>query len=203
MKRNLAGHRGAAVAAARGLMGVVLGVALVACAAQPPGETAATDPGPLDSPRTTAAPTEAAPDVALFIQADTVLGPKNLTEEERPVKTCVQTNRFAQNEEVVWRVSVIDPLTGEALDDTQLESVVVQLPGESLDMRYGPHPRENPVDFFWTVAWMVPEGYPTGTVEFTVEATDSAGRTGTYEQFKVEAAMLTVTDEVREAIPEG
>jgi hypothetical protein len=200
MVRNLVGRRATAIA--RSFIIPLVAVALVACA-QPPGQEPTPDPAPADTPGTAPAPTEAPPpEVDLFINADTVLGPKNLTAEERPLKTCVQMSRFAQNEEVVWRVSVIDPLTGEALDDSQLASVVVHLPGESLDMRYGPHPRDNPVDFFWTVAWMVPEGYPTGTIPFTVEATDNTGRTGTYEQFKVEAAMLTVTDEVREVIPE-
>lgn len=63
-------------------------------------------------------------------------------------------------------------------------------------------PNVNPVDFFWTVGWVVPEGYPTGTVPYTVNATAKDGRTGVYEQFKVALAMLTVTDEVRPIIAE-
>ena len=67
----------------------------------------------------------AAPGDLLFIDADTVQGPANLTEEERPLLSCVQDSRFARNEEIVWRVKVIDPLTGQPMDDTGLESVEV------------------------------------------------------------------------------
>ena len=156
---------------------------LAACSAAAPVAT----PGPT-------------PVAALFIDVDTVLGPNNLTEEERPTKTCVQANRFAHNEEVVWRVKVVDPLTGKPMDDAALASVQVKLPDQTLDLRYGGHPRDTPVDFFWTVGWDVPETYPTGTVAYTVNATAKDGRTGTYEQFKVALAMLTVTDEVRPII---
>ena len=147
----------------------------------------------------TAAPAPT-PVAALFIDADTVLGPKNLTDEEKPSKSCVQDSRFAHNEQAVWRVKVIDPLTGNGMDDTALASVQVTLPDQTLDLHYGGHPNANPVDFFWTVSWTVPEGYPTGTVPYTINATASDGRTGTYEDFKVAAAMLTIIDEVRPII---
>jgi hypothetical protein len=147
----------------------------------------------------TAGPT---PLAALYIDADTVQGPANLTEAERPTKTCVQGNRFAHNEEVVWRVKVIDPLTGKPMDDAALTSLQVVLPDQTLDLHYGGHPRDTPVDFFWTVGWDVPEGYPTGTVGYTVKATSKDGRTGTWEEIKVAAAMLQITDEVRPIIAE-
>jgi hypothetical protein len=145
---------------------------------------------------------EAGSDGVLFIDADTVLGPTNLTEEERPTKVCVQASRFAQNEEVVWRVKVFDPLTGQPMDDTMLASLEVKLPTETLVLHYGGHPRDTPVDFFWTVGWDVPEGYPTGAVEYTIDATALDGRTGTWEQFGVSLAQLTITDEVRPIIEE-
>jgi hypothetical protein len=138
----------------------------------------------------------------LFIDSDMVLGPTNLTDEEKPTKTCVQGNRFAHNEEVVWRVKVLDPLTGQPMDDTTLASVQVMLPTETLDLRYGGHPRDTPVDFFWTVGWDIPEDYPTGAVEYIINATALDGRTGTWEQFGVTLAQLTVTDEVRSIIEE-
>lgn len=174
------------------LLGLILAAGLAACS------------GAAATPAPTAAPT-AAPPVAtkLFIDVDTVLGPKNLTDEEKPLKTCVQLSRFAHNEQVVWRVRVMDPVTGQALDDKALTGVNVQLPGEALAMRYGPHPSKNPVDYFWTVSWTVPAGYPSGTLAFSVAATGADGRTGTWEQMKVPAAMLTITDDVREEIPES
>lgn len=191
MSRSFISHRRLAA----GLATAFVGAVLAACAQAPDATSTPTAPE--------AAPT-AAPPVAefLFIDADTVLGPTNLTPEERPLKTCVQLSRFAHNEEIVWRVKVFDPLTGEPMDDTLLASVQVVMADQTLDLHYGPHPRDNPVDFFWTVGWDVPEDYPSGTISHTIEATAVDGRTGTWEQFGVGAAMLTVTDEVRPIIAE-
>lgn len=136
----------------------------------------------------------------LFIDSDIVLGPTNLTDEEKPTMTCVQGNRFAHNEDVVWRVKVLDPLTGQPMDDTTLASVQVVLPTETLDLHYGGHPRDTPVDFFWTTGWLIPEDYPTGAVAYAINATANDGRVGTWEQFGVSLAQLTVTDEVRSII---
>ncbi len=148
-----------------------------------------------------ASPSPAAAAV-LFVDADTVLGPKNLTEAETPTKVCVQANRFARNEEIVWRVKVFDPATGKPMDDTALTTVEVRLPNEALAMHYGPHPRQTPVDNFWTVAWDVPSDYPTGALPYTIVATAKDGRSGTYEEFKVSLAQLTVTEDVRPIVPE-
>jgi len=163
-------------------LGVAAGLLLAACQAAAP----------------TPAPTAA---VDLVLVADTVQGPANLTPEEKASgAVCVQKNRFAKNEEIVWRVRVIDPATGEAMDDQALSSVVVHLPDQDLDLHYGPHPRDNPVDFFWTTAFDVPETYPTGLLAYTIDATAADGRTGTYNQFGVALAQLQVTDEVRPVI---
>ena len=142
----------------------------------------------------------AAPGDWLFIDADTVWGPANIPEDERASKSCVQTNRFARNEEIVWRVKVLDPVTGEPMDDTMLESVQVVLPDQVLDMRYGPHPRDTPADFFWTYGWDIPEDYPTGELAYTVSAASTDGRSGVYEQFGVSPARLIITEEVRPII---
>ncbi len=188
---------------ALGLGTAFLGAALVGCAAQPGQQTpGAETAAPSATTAASQAPSAAPVAEALFIDSDTVLGPTNLTEEEQPLKTCVQMSRFAHNEEVVWRVKVIDPVTGEPMDDTALESVVVVMGDQTLDLHYGPHPRDTPVDFFWTVGWEVPEDYPTGTVNYTIEATAADGRTGTWQEFGVEAAMLTVTEDVRPVISE-
>lgn len=189
MSRSFISHRRLAA----GLATAFVGAVLAACAQAPDATSTAPE-----------ATSTAAPPVAefLFIDADTVLGPTNLTPEEQPLKTCVQVSRFAHNEEIVWRVKVFDPLTGEPMDDTLLASVQVVMADQTLDLHYGPHPRDNPVDFFWTVGWDVPEDYPSGTISYTIEATAVDGRTGTWEQFGVGAAMLTVTDEVRPIIAE-
>lgn len=138
----------------------------------------------------------------LFIDADTVWGPDNIPEDEVQALACVQGSRFAKNEEVVWRVKVFDPMTGQPMDDTTLASVQVKLPTETLDLHFGPHPRNEPVDNFWTTGWLIPEDYPTGVVDYTIEATALDGRIGTWNQFGVTLAQLQVTDEVRPTIEE-
>lgn len=181
---------------------VVLAATLAACA-QEPGQSAE-PPSAAPSVDESTVPSASAEPVAqfLFLDADTVLGPTNLTAEEQPTKVCVQANRFAHNEDVVWRVKVFDPLTGEALDDTVLASVQVVMPDQTLDLHYGPHPRDDPLGFFWTTSWVVPEGYPDGVINYTIEATANDGRTGTWEQFEVAAANLTVTADIRPVIEE-
>ena len=179
---------------------VVLAAGLVACAEEPGQSAAPSSAAPSVAEST--APSAAPVGQFLFIDADNVLGPTNLTAEERPTKTCVQASRFAHNEEVVWRVKVFDPLTGEPMDDTVLASLKVVLPDQTLDLHYGPHPRDNPLGFFWTTSWVVPEGYPDGVINYTIEATANDGRTGTWEQFEVAAANLTVTADIRPVIAE-
>jgi hypothetical protein len=179
----------------------LLAVALVACADEP-GPTTATEPS--DAAASVAESVQPAESEAaaqfLFLDADTVLGPENLTEDEQPALTCVQWSRFAHNEQVVWRVKVFDPQTGEEMDDSAVATVRVTLPDQMLDLHYGPHPRENPLGFFWTTSWVVPEDYPEGVINYTIEAEATDGRTGTWEQFEIAAANLTVTEDVRPII---
>lgn len=176
---------------------VVLAATLVACA-QEPGQS--TKPSSAASVVESTAPSAAPVGQFLFLDADTVLGPTNLTAEEKPTKTCVQWNRFAHNEDVVWRVKVFDPLTGKPMDDSMIVSVKVVLPDQTIDLHYGPHPKTDPLGYFWAGSWVVPEGYPDGVINYTIEATATDGRTGTWEQFEVAAANLTVTADVRPVI---
>lgn len=139
----------------------------------------------------------------LVIQADTVRGSANIPEEERAGTVCVLQSRYARNSDIVWRASVLDPVTGEELDDSELTSVTVELAdGETIEMEYGEHPRENPTDEFWAGAWDVPADYATGTLEYTITAEAEDGRTATYEPFMVESSELTITDEVLTPIEE-
>ena len=150
----------------------------------------------------TASPSAAPVTAKLILQADTVWGPKNIAKADLAGKICVQRNLFARNEEIVWRVKVIDPATGNPMDDQALSSVTVKLADQSLDLRYGPHPKDNPADYFWTMSWLIPEDHPSGELPYTIEATAKDGRTGTFEQFGVSFARLTITDETRPTIAE-
>lgn len=187
--------------AGRAVLGIALAATLVACASEP-GETASTEPSVAPSTAESVAPSAAPVGQFVFLDADTVLGPKNLTDEEKPAKTCVQYSRFAHNEQVVWRVKVLDPLTGEEMDDTMIDSLSVALPTETLDLHYGGHPSSDPLGFFWTTSWVVPEGYPEGIINYTIDAVAADGRSGSWEQFEVGAANLTVTADIRSVIAE-
>ncbi len=132
-----------------------------------------------------------AQDAPLVIVTDMVQGHENAAEGT----TCTLNNRYQHEQQVVWRTKVVDPMTGEFMDDSMLESVTVVMPdGEVFEMAYGGHPGREPVDYYWTYDWVVPLGYPTGVVDFTVEAVANDGRTGLFVMFPIEGSMLTIVD---------
>jgi hypothetical protein len=143
----------------------------------------------------------AAPGPSLVIQADTVLGPRNLKQDEMAAKSCVSWSRFARNEQIVWRVRVFEPATGKPMDDKLLEAVSVLLPdGTILKARYGGHPgRGEPTDFFWTTSWVVPATYPTGTLRYKITARTFDARLGEFMPFNVAPSLVTIVDAVRPA----
>jgi hypothetical protein len=140
----------------------------------------------------------------LIVQADVVSGPLNIPGDQRAGRVCVLQNRFARNSEIVWRARVMDPITGEQLDDTALDGVQVELAdGQVLNMRYGDHPSDSPTDRFWTTSFDIPEDYPTGSLGYEIVATGVEGRTGRFVQFNVAPSLLTITDEVYDIVEEG
>ena len=139
----------------------------------------------------------------LFLAADMVQGSANIPEDDRAGRSCVLLSQYAKNSEMVWRVRISDPKTGDQMGDEEIESLVVELAnGESIEMEYGPHPRQPPQTFYWTGSWVVPEDHPTGTLGYTITATANDGRTGTWEPFAVQASLPTITDEVYEDLGE-
>ena len=141
-----------------------------------------------------------APGPSLVIQADTVLGPKNLKQDEMAAKSCVAWSRFARNEQIVWRIRVFDPTTGKPIDEKPMESVSVLLPdGTVLKAKYGPHPPRDSTDHFWATSWVIPSNYPTGTLRYKITARSADGRLGEFMPFNVAPALLTIVDAVRPA----
>ncbi|MCL4465204.1 MAG: hypothetical protein M1389_04105 [Chloroflexi bacterium] len=143
----------------------------------------------------------AAPDAAvgstLFVQADVVYGTVNLAPNEMPTTACVQSSRFAHNQELVFRIRVIDPATGEAMDDQALQWVGVLFPdGDNMLAKYGKHGD----DSFWTVSWTVPPDYPTGTLDFQINAVGNDGRTGSFIPFNVASSLVSITDAVHPVV---
>jgi hypothetical protein len=84
--------------------------------------------------------------------------------------------------------------TGQQMDDKGLKSVIVELSdGQKLTTKFGPHPpRGTATDHFWSVQWVVPADYPTGSLVYKVVATDTQGRSQTWEPFKRGPTQLTV-----------
>lgn len=156
------------------------------------------------APATSAATTAPAVVAKLNIDADIVRGSKNIPTADAATQSCIHLNQFARNEQMVFRIRVLDPVTGKELDDKALKSVTVTLKnGATVDpAKYGPHPKDPPNASFWTTSWVIPENAPVGAVDFTITATDNEGRTGTWTplQFPVGAAMQVI-DKTRAVIP--
>ena len=117
----------------------------------------------------------------LFFEGDMVRG----GQAGAPGPVCVLDNQFKHLEKIVWRFRVLDE-NGKSLDDKGLKSLVVEMPdGQEIDARFGPHPGgPNPTDFFWTAAWMIPENYPTGSLGYSITATDMEGNTVKWEPLR-------------------
>lgn len=131
----------------------------------------------------------------VLVAYDVVRGSKNVAKSDAAAKTCVQSSRYLHNEEIVWRIKVTDPKTGELLDDKSLSNVAVKLgDGQVLKARFGPHPAKNPTDAFWAVSFEIPADYPTGTLKFDIDAVTNDGRAGQLVSFNVAPALLTVMD---------
>ncbi len=129
----------------------------------------------------------------LYLSADTVRGTAGLGDDVKAARGCVQESKFPLGSQIVWRIRVMDPKTGQPMDDKSLASVQVLLgDGQVLDAKYGGHPGSAPIDFFWAVSFKVPTNYPTGNLDYKVVAKDKEGRTGEWNQFKVASAMLQI-----------
>jgi hypothetical protein len=106
---------------------------------------------------------------------------------------CVLANQFKRKEAVAWRIRILDQ-TGAQADDKVLKSVVVELSdGQKIPAKFGGHPaRGTPTDFFWSLHWVIPAEYPTGSLSYKVVATDMNGNTQSWEPFKRQPTQLTV-----------
>jgi hypothetical protein len=125
----------------------------------------------------------------LFIDGDIVRG-NTAMGATGPI--CVLNSQFKRGENVVFRMRV-RTVNGELLDEKGIKGITVELTdGRKLNARYGGHPPRTPTDFFWTAAWMIPEGFPTGTLGYKVTATDIHGSTQTWEPMREYRSWVVV-----------
>jgi hypothetical protein len=105
---------------------------------------------------------------------------------------CVLNNQFKHKEQVVFRVRVTDA-DGKNIDDKGLKSLEIELAnGQKIAARFHGHPPKDATDFFWVAPWVIPSDFPTGSLAYTVTATDLNGQTQSWQAFKVPTTQFTV-----------
>src|SRR5258708_29920546 len=126
----------------------------------------------------------------LFIEGDIVRGntPAGIT---GPV--CVLANQFKRKENVVFRIRVRS-VAGEPLDDKTIKAITVELSdGQKFPASYRARPPASvrtafglsePLDYFWSPAWLIPQDYPTSSLSYRVVATRTQGNTHSSTPFR-------------------
>jgi len=184
--------------------GVAVLFVAAACGGTGTGEGAATaavqTAAPVATQAQAATPAAPAKPQFLVVVGDTIRGNLGLNPVEvlttAPGIHCTQQSRFPQTGRIVWRMKVLDPATGKYMDDKQIKDFSITYPDGKKDvLKYGGHggTKENPADFMWAVGFTVPADYPTGAFNVKIEAKSVDGATGSFEQFKVSPAQLTIT----------
>jgi hypothetical protein len=137
-----------------------------------------------------AAPTPAAGEGNLVVFGDVVI----FLGKPGVAPNCALQSRFKHGDPVGFRMTAIDPATGEREPSAQF---VVHLTysgmTQDLPMRYRATAGQ-PERQFWVAKWVVPATAPTGIVRYTVTAKDKYGRTGEYKPFVVEDSQVTIVE---------
>lgn len=131
-----------------------------------------------------------------------VWGDVALFEKPGTPNNCILTNRFMKGQRVGFRMTAFDGGSGE-VENTATLVAHVTYTGKTIDipMRWrgaagpaAPAPRGylRPPLELWTGFWTVPDDAPTGTVSYTVTATDRFGRTATFTPFSYETSQITI-----------
>jgi hypothetical protein len=123
------------------------------------------------------------------------------TPRENP-DNCILTNRFKRGQRVGFRMTAMDGGSGE-VENTATLVAHVKYGGRTIDvpMRWrgaagpsAPPPPgylRPPVEL-WTGSWTVPDDAPTGSISYTVTATDKFERMATFTPFSAEASQLVI-----------
>ncbi len=109
-------------------------------------------------------------------------------------RNCTLNNRYRRGEPVGFRMTAINPATGQRDRGTQLV-VHLNYAGKTIDLPMRDRQTaQQPERDFWVMKWIVPEDAPLGIVRYTVTARDPQGRTGEWKPFEVEASQLTIVE---------
>ncbi|MBI2874944.1 MAG: hypothetical protein HYY09_07630 [Firmicutes bacterium] len=148
------------------------------------------------------APAQPAAMKELIVIDSVVRGSLNIADPDKATQSCKLNNVFLRNEQIVWRMKVIDPVTGKSMTDQEIETLIVKL-GDGTELkpgRFSPRPKENSTDAFWSTSFNIPEDYPAGTLKYSIEATAKDGRKGKFVTFALAPTDLTILPEARPKI---
>jgi len=104
---------------------------------------------------------------------------------------CVVNSRFEQGWRMVFRASVEDAVTGESIDDAEVKVVLED--GQEFEMEYGDHGSDDVETMLYTIAWSIPDDYPTGSLEYKYVATVD-GEEYEFEPFDVDLSKMTIIE---------
>jgi hypothetical protein len=174
---------------------VVAGALTVAISAQQPQPAAPAGRGQQQPPP----PQERRPghgNGQLIIWGDVALFEKFGTPDN-----CILQSRFRKGQRVGFRMTAIDGGTGET-ENTANMTIQLTHAGKTVDVpmrfRGAAGPTEVPRGYLaaptmlWTGFWIVPADAPTGTVTYTVTATDAFGRKATFKPFPYETSQINI-----------
>ena len=115
---------------------------------------------------------------------------------------CILTNRFKKGQRIGFRMTATDGGTGEP-ENTATLTAHLTVGGKTIDvpMRFrgaagpdAPPPRgylRSPYNL-WSGFWVVPDDAPTGTLSYTVTATDKFGRNATFVPYPYANSQLAI-----------
>lgn len=127
-------------------------------------------------------------DLIVFADLSVFWGPSN-------PDNCMLKSRYKRGEPVGFRVSALDPKTGDHVEPEAELIVHLAYAGKTQDVKMRWRATANqPERQFWVAKWVVPADAPAGIVRFTVTAKDKLGRTGEFRPFEVDSSQLTITE---------
>lgn len=129
-----------------------------------------------------------------YLHADLVRGGEGAP--QGPV--CVPNSVFFGGESMVWRAKIFDSSTGDELTGGQIQELGITMQvaisdGQSVDLGYKGHPPGADFDMYFTGHLVIPDDEPTGTLAWTLTATDSLGNTATFEPVGQKAGLGVLT----------